>query len=215
MNHEQCRDHPSMRTKCEHREQNENIDAQHTLLPQIVSKAADSVFEWVKAQKIKHQKESLEKAVEEQRRILSIEALRSEKKRYITRTQQEVMVTSLDSNETFQNMTSTKNTLALCGEGSCFQDSEIYDNHDAEGTVSSKDYNMERSGFCEIKSHSATYEQTFRIGKPCHSLSGQGVAVQLELFDGKESQNTSDTSIIKIYPEANTIPFILNPDQMR
>ena len=68
-------------------------------------------------------------------------------------------------------------------------------------------------------------EDTFRIGSPCHTLSGEGVAVQLEILQKHKrsmsklshgDSNRHDPDItVKIQREKSSVPFILNPEQMR
>lgn len=235
----------------------------------FVSRATDSFMKWVHLQKIKRQKEALEKAVEEQRKILLQEAFRSVRQRDGKRMnhvkqhqhqhQQQYYDVGLEGNETFQNITSRERTLpslSLCGGGTaCVNDDdytdEYYDDESRESAsfeeyissvqnctyISSGDggeditttdddesgigYYRENLSFASSKDH-----DTFRIGKPCHTVSGQGVAVQLEILEEDTTSSTTSSLqhlnqsndeilSINIQNEQNSVPFILNKDQMR
>lgn len=190
-------------------------------LPAIV----ESAMRWVHVQKIKRQKDALEKAVEEQRRILLQESLRSVRNRDVIQKQEELAALGLQGNETFQNITSKKRhlpTLSFCGGGSCINKEEFTDYYEVETRASSDEYmstascryhgaNGEIGQSLEYSdSHSAQDEETFRIGQPCHTVSGQGVAVQLEILEKKETVPIE----INIHQEQSSVPFILKPDQM-
>jgi hypothetical protein len=85
-------------------------------------------------------------------------------------------------------------------------------------------YYRQNISFASSKDH-----DTFRIGigKPCHTVSGQGVAVQLEILEEATTSTTASTSqqhlnqsndeivSINVQNEQNSVPFILNTDQMR
>ncbi len=242
----------------------------------FVSRATDSFMKWVHLQKIKRQKEALEKAVEEQRKILLQEAFRSSRQRDEERMKhlkqqqhhdqhpQQYYDVGLEGNETFQNMNSRERslpTLSFCGGGTaCVNDDdyidEYYDDESRESAsfeeyissvqncsyISSGDggggedieditttddnesgigYYRENLSFASSKDH-----DTFRIGKPCHTVSGQGVAVQLEILEEDTTSTTTSSlqhlnqsndelSSINIQNELNSVPFILNKDQMR
>lgn len=213
-------------------------DADHRkILPSVansVSRAAGSIFRWVEVQKIKRQKEALEKAVEAQRRILLQESLHVIRARDGVYQPDESMDTGLSANQTFQNITSKDRTLSaisFCGGTACVSDEEFAYDYDDESNVGFDEYinsvqnshfqggDDDQSGVSYDHSITSKSEQAFKIGRPCHTVSGQGVAVQLQYLDKRrtqaQSQSNQDESKINIQHEQSSVPFILTPDQMR
>jgi len=206
--------------------------------------AASYVSRWVQVQKIKRQKEALEKAVEEQRRILLRQTLCTERKRKEVRTKKpkdDYVDVGLSSNETFQNITRvrTKRTvsaLSFCGGGSSsYVEDEDYDStfdddgshFDDENTASDHNvknsdlltYDTEDGSAVSYDSCSQQDEDTFMIGNPCHTVSGQGMAVQLQILEKTERKPKldfyDDESKVNIIHERSSVPFILSPAQMK
>jgi hypothetical protein len=244
------------------------------LLPAVASSvagAAGFISRWVQVQKIKRQKEALQTAVEEQRRILLQQSLCcTEKKRPKRHTGQREIVkeqhfmpnfnSGLEGNVTFKNITSTDNprktisALSFCGGSSHVNDNDAYDSpydsyFDDESrqtfdeyiasVQNSRNQHLNHQNYfpndvhhhhhdddddetgISYDSYRTGDEGTFMIGSPCHTLSGQGVAVQLEILQrpspslNNADHDYEDETKVIIQHEQNTIPYILNPDQMK
>lgn len=206
--------------------------------------AASFVSRWVQVQRIKRQKEALEKAVEEQRRILLRQTLCTERKRKEVRTKkskEDHSEIGLSANETFQNMTRvrTKRTvsgLSFCGGGSSeYVDDDDYDStfdeessqctddNDVSGKNSScpdeLTFGIEDDSAVSYDSSLHQDEDTFMIGNPSHSVSGQGMALQLQILEKPHRKQKpgflDDESQVKIIHERSSVPFILSPAQMK
>lgn len=210
-----------------------NAENQRNILPSVansVSKAAGSIFRWVEVQKIKRQKEALEKAVEEQRRILLQESLQMLRLRDGVYQPDEHEDMGLQGNQTFQSLSAkdrTLSTLSFCGGAACVSDDEYQYDYDDDSRQSFEEYinavqnshwtggdNDDESGVSFEHSIASKNSQAFKIGRPCHTVSGQGVAVQLQYLQKKRAQ-TRDENRINIQQEQSSVPFILTPDQMR
>lgn len=248
-----------------------NEQTSGNVLPSVASTVigvAGFVSRWVQVQKIKRQKEALERAVEEQRRILLKQTLCTENKgpdedecEEKSRWQRERISSreaGLKGNGSFQSTQQqeqvplqestrrTISTLSFCVGGSCVQEEDAYDScFDDESRQSFEEYiasvqkipkNPDTNHIIDDDS-AISYEScsrngdkdTFKIGSPCHTLSGEGIAVQLEIFDrhkhrdwhrhrhrySAHAYSGDDDATVNIQKEQNTVPFILNPDQMR
>mmetsp|Transcript_17707 Transcript_17707/g.21654 ORF Transcript_17707/g.21654 Transcript_17707/m.21654 type:complete len:522 (+) Transcript_17707:76-1641(+) len=222
-----------------------NDDSVRTLtaFPAVASTfvgAAGYLSRWVHVQKIKRQKEVLERAVEDQRRILQKEALRLQEERRkighprIDFSDDRLVNTGLKGNSTFQNITAAKRVtgLALCGVGSYNGDDDDDTDYQADFTSDGHMATIDNSDteFLASRVHNTlSYDDCaapIRIGDHCHSISGEGAGVKFELLDTptpspsrevkrKVRSDSNDEMCPKVQPEENSIPFILSREQMK
>jgi len=194
-----------------------------------------STRKWLSEQRLKRQKQALERAVEEQRGILLQQTI--QKNRNPLRNCQSLeddngSIIGLGGNSTFKSITSSDTlmsvSLSVCGN-KYFVEDDSYDVSN-DGVENSKSCENDcndisiRSGKsddlwshdeeCNDAIHKVHHsKEVIRIGDPCETFSGQGMAVQLEIVDDICPQIDKDEKLA-IKEEHNGIPFILTYDQM-
>jgi hypothetical protein len=187
----------------------------------VFSGAANAWSQWMHLQRIRRQKIALEKAVEAQRKILFQEVNNS-----ATEYEEDIFGSILDQSINIHSDRGVISRLTSCAAG-CINDDSDNDGHlsyefDDDSRLDFENYmtsvqteinpkNNSNAPYCDESMPGP--EGSIRIGKPCHSLSGQGVMVQLELLGAKD--DSIDNLEINVHRELNSIPFILNSDQMR
>ncbi len=196
---------------------------------EVISSAVTSTFSgatgffkrWMKTQRIKRQKEALEKAVEEQRKKLirqSLSQLRRGQARYSTRGKEletcheDYASGGLHTNETFKNVTSDSRpsaAMTFCGVGDHADDDdddysygdESRENFDhymnavrgAGNFYADGDNDDDDDDGISYDARSADErDSAFMIGHACQSVSGStGFSVQLEILDKPKNVDSS------------------------
>lgn len=197
---------------------------------------------WLYSQKIKLQKQALERKVEEQRRIL----LEEQKKNHTLQAMaakewDKLTEKDLNHNITFQSLTNSraqhKNHIqqnligGLCGTQSgdiADQDEEyvediehsdsirsecdLYGNKSSIQSQNNSLQNADHEPKSDNKVTITDVEDFFRIRSPSHTHTG-GLAVHLEFMENSNKQSTRD--LVKVFDEKNcSVPFILSLQQM-
>jgi len=177
----------------------------------------ESTKKWLHTQNVKRRKQALEKAVEEQRRVLLEETLRAHALNAMAG-RQEDFERGLNENTTFQSLTRRKKYppvgAALCGGtyDDELDDDEEYIDDDDDGIF--HDHGEEYYDALQSLPTSSTLrmqdEDLFRIGQPSGTDTG-GMAVHLEFLHNSKPEKKD---LVKIYEEKSTTPCILSAEQM-